>query len=246
MSKNKKYYWLKLKDDFFNNKEIKKLRKIAGGDTYIIIYLKMQLLSIKKGGAIQYDQTEENVAEQLSLELDESVDNIKMVLSFMEANNLIEKLAVDNYMLTKVPSLIGKETDAAERMRNMRERNNVTQIEAKSIQKGNNVTPMLQNVTQRKEIEKREKRKEIKKEVYGEFSNVTLADVEYQKCIEKHGEKTTLLAIEKLGAWKEGNGKKTKSDYGTLNNWVWDAVTKKSYFSTANEKRSITADVVYS
>ena len=34
MAKIKKYYWLKLKEDFFRQKEIKKLRKIAGGDTY--------------------------------------------------------------------------------------------------------------------------------------------------------------------------------------------------------------------
>ena len=46
--KPKQYYWLKLKDDFFRQKEIKKLRKIAGGDTYTIIYLKMLLLAIKE------------------------------------------------------------------------------------------------------------------------------------------------------------------------------------------------------
>ena len=37
----KRYYWLKLKNDFFRGKHIKMLRKIAGGDTYTIIYLKM-------------------------------------------------------------------------------------------------------------------------------------------------------------------------------------------------------------
>ena len=31
---NKRYYWLKLSEDFFRQKEIKKLRRIAGGDTY--------------------------------------------------------------------------------------------------------------------------------------------------------------------------------------------------------------------
>ena len=41
----KKYYWLKLKADWFSDKRIKKLRSIAGGDTYTIIYLKMMLLS---------------------------------------------------------------------------------------------------------------------------------------------------------------------------------------------------------
>ena len=40
MTNIKKYYWLKLKEDFFRDKKIKKLRKIAGGDTYTIIYLK--------------------------------------------------------------------------------------------------------------------------------------------------------------------------------------------------------------
>ena len=42
----KKYFWLKLKDNFFKQKSIKKLRKMAGGDTFTIIYLKMQLLSL--------------------------------------------------------------------------------------------------------------------------------------------------------------------------------------------------------
>ena len=62
----KKYYWLKLKDNFFNQKEVKKLRRIAGGDTYTIIYLKMQLLSIKKDGIIEFEGTEKDLAEQLS------------------------------------------------------------------------------------------------------------------------------------------------------------------------------------
>ena len=39
----KQYYWLQLKEDFFRQKEIKLLRKIAGGDTYTIIYLKQEL-----------------------------------------------------------------------------------------------------------------------------------------------------------------------------------------------------------
>lgn len=44
----KRYYWLKLPDGFFRQKAIKKLRKIAGGDTYTIIYLKMLLVAMKQ------------------------------------------------------------------------------------------------------------------------------------------------------------------------------------------------------
>jgi len=50
----KRYYWLKLPDDFFRQKPIKKLRKIAGGDTYTIIYLKMLLIAIKQDGKIYF------------------------------------------------------------------------------------------------------------------------------------------------------------------------------------------------
>ena len=77
----KKYYWLKLKDDFFRQKEIKKLRKIAGGDTYTIIYLKMQLLSIKNEGLLYYEGTEDNLAEQIALEIDEDIDNVEVTLA---------------------------------------------------------------------------------------------------------------------------------------------------------------------
>ena len=52
MGENKKYYWLKLMNDFFTQPRIKKLRKIAGGDTYTIIYLKLQLLSLKTNGVL--------------------------------------------------------------------------------------------------------------------------------------------------------------------------------------------------
>ena len=40
---NKRYYWLKLDRHFFRDARIKKLRRIAGGDTYTIIYLKLML-----------------------------------------------------------------------------------------------------------------------------------------------------------------------------------------------------------
>ena len=57
---SKRYYWLKLQKDFFTQPKIKKLRKIAGGDTYTIIYLKMQLLSLNNGGKLFFEGIEEN------------------------------------------------------------------------------------------------------------------------------------------------------------------------------------------
>ena len=56
----KRYYWLKLPDDFFRQKPIKKLRKIAGGDTYTIIYLKMLLIAMKQDGRLYFEGVEDD------------------------------------------------------------------------------------------------------------------------------------------------------------------------------------------
>ena len=55
MATNKRYYWIKLKEEFFTDKRIKRLRRISGGDTYTIIYLKLLLLLLKDEGKLYYD-----------------------------------------------------------------------------------------------------------------------------------------------------------------------------------------------
>ena len=166
----KKYYWLKLKDNFFNQKEVKKLRRIAGGDTYTIIYLKMQLLSIKKDGIIEFEGTEKDLAEQLSYEIDEDGDNIQTTLLFLKANNLIEEISENNFLLTKVPDCIGKEGASAERVRRHRERKALLEKEKeqKMLQCNSEVTNSNDVVIESNtEIEKE---KEIEKEINNNIS----------------------------------------------------------------------------
>lgn len=142
----KKYVWLKLKDDFFQQRPIKKLRKIAGGDTYTIIYLKLQLLSLKDEGKLFYEGVEDDFIEEMALAIDEDVDNVKVTLMFLEKNGLLETVSADEYLLPQVVDCIGSETAAAERMRKMRNAKNQEKIEVK-VKKCNPVTPMLQSVT---------------------------------------------------------------------------------------------------
>ena len=146
MTNSKKYYWLKLKEDFFRDKKIKKLRKIAGGDTYTIIYLKMQLLSLKTDGLLFFDGIEDTFAEELALEIDEKVDDIRVCLMFLTKNELLEyHQENEEYLLTEAKSFVGSETQTAERMRKMRAKKQKQLCEVNC----NNVTRQLQNVTQR-------------------------------------------------------------------------------------------------
>ena len=147
----KKYVWLKLKDDFFQQRPIKKLRKIAGGDTYTIIYLKLQLLSLKDEGKLFYEGVEENFAEEMALALDEDPENVKVVLMFLEKNGLLETVSENEFVLPETVDSIGSETAAAERKRQQRIREKEKLlIEEKTeddIKKCDIVTPMSQGVT---------------------------------------------------------------------------------------------------
>lgn len=117
---NKKYYWLKLKEDFFRQKEIKKLRKIAGGDTYTIIYLKMLLVAMNNDNKIYFEGVEDDFSEELALELDEESDNVKMTLAFLQSQNLIEMINEDEFVLTQCDSMIGNDKTSTERVRKHR------------------------------------------------------------------------------------------------------------------------------
>lgn len=117
---NKRYYWLKLKEDFFRDKKIKKLRNIAGGDTYTIIYLKMQLLSLKNEGLLFFEGVENTFEEEIALELDENIDDVKMCVMYLLKNNLMEIGENDNYIMLQTQESIGSETDSTIRSRKSR------------------------------------------------------------------------------------------------------------------------------
>ena len=160
----KRYYWLKLKEDFFAQPKIKKLRRIAGGDTYTIIYLKMQLLSLKNEGRLFFEGTEDNFVDEIALTIDEDPENVSVTVAYLIRHGLLEQCSDDEYSLPQAIQSIGRETDAAQRMRLKREReqkligsNNVSQECNNVTDKRNIVTQECNNVQNcytEKEIEK--------------------------------------------------------------------------------------------
>lgn len=119
--KNKRYYWIQLAQDFFKSKEMKLLRKIAGGDTHTIIYLKMMLISLEDGGHIYYDGLADNLAEEIALVIDENVEDIKITLIFLESKGLLTRKSDRDYFLEQVPEMVGSETASTRRSRKHRE-----------------------------------------------------------------------------------------------------------------------------
>ena len=139
---------------------MKKLRKIAGGDTYTIIYLKMMLLSLESAGVLFFEGVEEDFADELALALDEDPENVKVTITFLQKVGLIEQHNGNEFFLTEVPTITGKETDKAQLMRDSRERKKI-----EALQNGNNVTAQLPDVTFCYTEKEKEKDKELEKEL---------------------------------------------------------------------------------
>ena len=119
---SKKYYWLKLDKGYLSSPKVKKLRRIAGGDTYTVIYLKMLLLSIENGGVVEYQGIEPTFEKELALILDEDDDNVKITTSYLESQGVLVCVDETTFLLPVAAERIGSESESRERVRAYRER----------------------------------------------------------------------------------------------------------------------------
>lgn len=122
MSSGKRYFWLKLKEDFFQSKRIKKLRNMAGGDTYLIIYLKLQLKAMKTDGIITFDHLEQDIATELALDLDETPDNVAATMLYLLHCGLAESSDNEAFFFPYAVENVGSENSSAQRVREYRDR----------------------------------------------------------------------------------------------------------------------------
>ena len=136
VTENRRYYWLQLKDDFFNSKEMKLMRKLPGGEEITIIYLKMMLASLAEQGKLYFEGLAEDLAEELSLIIDEDPEAIRLTLMFLTKKKLLT--TSDNYQfnLEQVPEMVGSETASTRRSRKHRETQKLLQCNT-SATKGN-------------------------------------------------------------------------------------------------------------
>ncbi|CAI3505186.1 hypothetical protein CIRMBP1303_02029 [Enterococcus cecorum] len=181
MASVKRFFWLKLKEDFFKQKEIKLLRKIAGGDTHTIIYLKILLLSLKNNGKVYFEGVTDNFFEEIALEIDEDIENVAICMKFLEQKGLLIYDTEDSASLTAIPEMIGSESESARRVRKHRQ-NKVLQEKTSQC----NAEPLQsnKNVTTEKELEKeleieKEKEKELQQETDKNQKGLSLSLFEF-------------------------------------------------------------------
>lgn len=238
MGENKKYYWLKLPKDFFENKEIKKLRQLAGGDTYTIIYLKMLLKSMDSEGKLFYEGIDDTIAEEIALDINESADDVQVTIGYLVKKNLMV-VTESEAELIKLPEMVGSESAVAERVRRHRELQKAlhcntyvtlcnrdvtkcnTEIE-KDIDKEKDIDTDIDIEIDKKEKDKKKKRKT---DVFQKPSEEEI--VEYCNSI-GHGE----FNAERFIDYYESNGwmvgKNRMKDWkATIRNWIRKSDTEQ-------------------
>ncbi len=123
-----------MQEDFFEQKEIKALRRVAGGDTFTIIYQKMLLKSLRTDGLLYYEGMGKDFSDEVALDIDEDLDNVAITIQFLKQKGLIFSGSKDEYEMSKVKLMVGSETPQAERMRRLREKSREkTNNENKSV-----------------------------------------------------------------------------------------------------------------
>ena len=161
MSEVKRFYWLKLKRDFFKRHDIMVIESMPNGKEYVLFYLKLMAESIDHEGMLRFNDTIPYNEDMLSTITNTNVDIVRNALKLLHGLGMVEVLSDQTIYVREVKKMIGSETNYAEKMRESRARKKLPGGEGGTMlpHEGNNV-----NQSKSIDIEKDLDIEEIKKE----------------------------------------------------------------------------------
>ena len=234
MSDNKKYYYLRLKDNFFDSDELKILESMKDGYLYSNILLKLYLRSLKNDGKLVVNDRIPYNAEMLASVTGHQVGTIKQALSMFKELGLIEILENGAIYMLDIQNFIGKGSTEADRQR-LYDRRISEERKQNKLTQSRNLEEICKKSTPEIEIEL-EKEIEIEKEregetghpapaAYGRYNNVILTDTELS------GLKTELpdkweYYIDRLSCHIASTGKQYHSHAATIYKWAQEDAAK--------------------
>ena len=245
MSDNKKYYYLRLKDNFFDSDELKILESMKDGYLYSNILLKLYLRSLKNDGKLVVNDRIPYNAEMLASVTGHQVGTIKQALSMFKELGLIEILENGAIYMLDIQNFIGKGSTEADRQR-LYDRRISDERKQKKLTQSRNLEEILEKSTPEIEIEL-EKEIKIEKEIDSSASTTTKR---------KRFEKPTLSEI-KAYCIERGNKVDAQHffDYYESNGWKvgknsmkdWKAAVRtweRSEYRKPNYKKNSKEDAI--
>lgn len=224
MSDNKKYYYLKLKENFFDSEEIKILEQMHNGYKYSNILLKLYLKSLKFNGALRVNEYIPYNEEMIAAVTNHDVDTVRTAVAVFKQLRLIDVLENGTIYMLDIQNFIGKSSTEADRIRQFRkkiehEKKRLKQGSSNDVQMYNESTPEIEIEL---EIEKDIDTK-IDSNYVSFFSNnfhlITPFEKQLLESYEKDGIEPTAIvfALEKAVSKNKRSIEYVK---GILNNWL--------------------------
>ena len=119
---SKKYYWLKLKNDFFDREEIKIVEAMQNGKEYIIFYMKLLLKSIQSEGKLLFRDTMPYSPDMLATITGTNIDTVIISIKIFLELGLMEKWDDGTIYMVETQKMVGSETKWANYKRVSREK----------------------------------------------------------------------------------------------------------------------------
>jgi predicted phage replisome organizer len=120
MESNKKYYWLKLKRDFFKRHDIMIIESMPNGKEYALFYLKLLLESIDHEGALRFSEAIPYNEQMISTITNTNIDIVRTAMKIFQQLNLVEMQDNQTIFMNEVNKMLGSETAWAEKKRQYR------------------------------------------------------------------------------------------------------------------------------
>lgn len=252
MSDNKKYYYLRLKDNFFDSDELKILESMKDGYLYSNILLKLYLRSLKNDGKLVVNDRIPYNAEMLASVTGHQVGTIKQALSMFKELGLIEILENGAIYMLDIQNFIGKGSTEADRQR-LYDRRISEERKQKKLTQSRNLEEILEKSTPEIKIEL-ENEIEIEKEIHSSAKSTTTKRKRFEKptlseikeyCIERNNN----VDAQHFYDYYESNGWKVGKN--SMKNWqaavrTWE---KNSYTNTTKQTKKTnteqTLDAIY-
>ena len=217
MAEAKKFYWLKLKRDFFKRHDIRIIEETENGKDYILFYLKMLLESIDHEGELRFSETIPYNEKMLSVITNTNIDIVRSALKVFTELNMIEIFDDSTIYMSEVTKLIGSETEYAKKKREYRQK----LLEVRQIE--DNVRQEIEKdidieIEKDTEIEKKGKPSKPPRHKYGQYNNVLLSDEDIKKLKEEYPTDYQ-ERIERLSEYIESKGAKYKNHLATIRAW---------------------------
>lgn len=240
MSDNKKYYYLRLKDNFFDSDELKILESMKDGYLYSNILLKLYLRSLKNDGKLVVNDRIPYNAEMLASVTGHQIGTVKQALSIFKDLGLIDVLENGAIYMLDIQNFIGRGSSEADRKREYRQR-----IESDRT----NVQTNLRQISEKSppEIEL-EKDIEIEKEIHSSAKSTTTKRKRFDKpsiseikqyCIERNNN----VNAEQFFDHYESNGWKVGKN--SMKDWKAAVRTwERSEYRKPNSKKNSKEDAI--